>query len=30
VVLEPMTLEEYMKKHPSQLGVRVIRMKSEE
>lgn len=26
VVLEPMTLEEYMKKHPSQLGVRVIRM----
>lgn len=29
VVLEPMTLEEYMKKHPSQLGVRVIRVKSE-
>ena len=27
VVLEPMTLEEYMKKHPSQLGVRVIRIK---
>ena len=26
VVLEPMTLEEYMKKHPTQLGVRVIRM----
>ncbi|MCR4993864.1 MAG: DUF1460 domain-containing protein [Bacteroidales bacterium] len=25
VVLEPMTLEEYMKKHPSQLGVRVVR-----
>lgn len=24
VVLEPMTLEEYMKKHPTQLGVRVI------
>lgn len=29
VVLEPMTLEEYMKKHPTQLGVRVIRVKSE-
>ena len=27
VVLEPMTLEEYMKKHPTQLGVRVIRVK---
>lgn len=27
VILEPMTLEEYMKKHPSQLGVRVIRIK---
>ena len=27
VVLEPMTLEEYMKKHPTQLGVRVIRIK---
>ena len=26
VVLEPMTLEEYMKKHPTQLGVRVIRV----
>ncbi|MCR5820641.1 MAG: DUF1460 domain-containing protein [Bacteroidaceae bacterium] len=25
VVLEPMTLYDYMKKHPSQLGVRVIR-----
>ena len=29
VVLEPMTLEEYMKKHPSQLGVRVIRIKAD-
>ncbi len=29
VVLEPMTLEEYMKKHPTQLGVRVIRMRVE-
>ena len=29
VVLEPMTLAEYMKKHPTQLGVRVIRVKSE-
>ena len=28
VVLEPMTLEEYMKKHPTQLGVRVIRIKN--
>ncbi len=28
VVLEPMTLYEYMGKHPSQLGVRVIRMKN--
>lgn len=27
VVLEPMTLEQYMSKHPSQLGVRVIRVK---
>ena len=27
VVLEPMTLEEYMKKHPTQLGVRVIRVR---
>ena len=27
VVLEPMTLAEYMSKHPSQLGVRVIRVK---
>ena len=27
VVLEPMTLAEYMQKHPTQLGVRVIRMK---
>ena len=26
VVLEPMTLWQYMKKHPSQLGVRVIRL----
>lgn len=26
VVLEPMTLEEYMKKHPTQLGVRVVRL----
>lgn len=26
VILEPMTLEDYMKKHPSQLGVRVLRM----
>ncbi len=26
VVLEPMTLEDYMKKHPNQLGVRVIRV----
>ena len=26
VVLEPMTLSEYMKKHPSQLGVRVVRV----
>ena len=26
VILEPMTLEEYMKKHPTQLGVRVIRI----
>ena len=29
VVLEPMTLEEYMKKHPTQLGVRVIKVKNE-
>jgi hypothetical protein len=29
VVLEPMTLEEYMKKHPTQLGVRVIRVKND-
>ena len=29
VILEPMTLEEYMKKHPSQLGVRVIRIKAD-
>lgn len=28
VVLEPMTLEEYMKKHPTQLGVRVIRIEN--
>ena len=27
VVLEPMTLYEYMGKHPTQLGIRVIRMK---
>ena len=27
VVLEPMTLEDYMKKHPTQLGIRVIRVK---
>ena len=27
VVLEPMTLFDYMKQHPTQLGVRVIRMK---
>ncbi len=27
VVLEPMTLHEYMQKHPTQLGVRVIRVK---
>lgn len=27
VVLEPMTLFDYMKKHPTQLGVRVIRVK---
>lgn len=27
VVLEPMTLYEYMRQHPSQLGVRVIRVK---
>ena len=26
VVLEPMTLYDYMKKHPSQLGVRVVRV----
>lgn len=26
VVLEPMTLSQYMKKHPSQAGVRVVRM----
>lgn len=26
VILEPMTLHEYMSKHPSQLGVRVIRV----
>ena len=26
-VLEPMTLYQYMGKHPSQLGIRVIRMK---
>ena len=30
VVLEPMTLAEYMKKHPTQLGVRVIRVKNGE
>ena len=28
VVLEPMTLYDYMKQHPSQLGVRVIRVNS--
>lgn len=28
VVLEPMTLYEYMGKHPSQLGVRVVRVKN--
>ena len=28
VVLEPMTLEEYMSKHPTQLGVRVVRYAS--
>lgn len=27
VVLEPMTLQEYMTKHPSQLGVRVVRIR---
>ncbi|MCR5179769.1 MAG: DUF1460 domain-containing protein [Bacteroidaceae bacterium] len=27
VVLEPMTLEEYMRKHSTQLGIRVLRMK---
>ena len=27
VVLEPMTLADYMKKHPTQLGIRVIRLK---
>ncbi len=27
VVVEPMTLQTYMSKHPSQLGVRIIRMK---
>lgn len=27
VVLEPMTLQQYMSKHPSQLGIRVIRLK---
>ncbi len=27
VVLEPMTLAEYMRKHPTQLGIRVIRVK---
>lgn len=27
VVLEPMTLYQYMKRHPSQLGIRVIRVK---
>lgn len=27
VILEPMTLEDYMQKHPTQLGVRVIRVK---
>lgn len=27
VVKEPMTLREYMKKHPSQIGIRVCRMK---
>ena len=26
VVLEPMTLRQYMQKHPSQLGVRVVRV----
>ncbi len=29
VVLEPMTLSTYMSKHPSQLGVRVIRLKQQ-
>lgn len=29
VVLEPMTLSDYMKKHPSQLGIRVIRLKKQ-
>lgn len=29
VVLEPMTLAEYMKKHPTQLGIRVVRVNSE-
>lgn len=28
VVLEPMTLAEYMQKHPTQLGVRVVRLKT--
>jgi len=28
VVLEPMTLYEYMGKHPSQLGIRVVRVKN--
>lgn len=26
VVLEPMTLQQYMRKHPSQLGIRVVRL----
>jgi len=30
VVLETMTLEDYMKKHPTQLGVRVVRVRNEE
>jgi len=27
VVEEPMTLYEYMQKHPSQMGIRVVRLK---
>lgn len=30
VVLEPMTLYQYMTKHPSQLGIRVVRLKIED